>query len=230
MAVGHPPHSLPAYGVGRAGSAGSAATLLELYGALPLLAALAAPFLLKGRGSGYWARRARRSPVGCPVGDLLCVEAGLLRAQFRARACSVGAGGSARARRRSCARSWLRAAVGVVLVALPMAYWSIQIASATRWPEEAGAEFEAGARARPGAAHLLRGDPRQANCRQRCERVAVHELQRSVVTRPISTELAQRRVHADRALSQPVSVRSSPARCTPISTGTCATSAARDAP
>ena len=131
--VGHPPHSLPAYGTAaQAGWIGR--YFLELYGALPLLA-LAAPFLLKG-AQRIWA-------VGLVACWCLLVIYFATKPVFFERNFSHGliplvlAAALAAAGMRAI---WLRAAIAIMLLP-PMAYWSIQIASATRWPERQ-AEFE----------------------------------------------------------------------------------------
>ena len=120
----HPPHSLPEYGVGSQ-VLWLGRYFIELYG-LALIAALASPFMLKGL-----ARNWALALVGAWV--VLCVYFASKPVFFERNfahglvplllAAALGLGAFKRT-------SWQ--VTVAVLVALPMAYWSVQIASILR--------------------------------------------------------------------------------------------------
>ena len=162
----HPPHSLPAYGVA-AQVLWIVRYFLELYGLAPVIAC-AAPFLLKGPARNwalaltgawlvlfvYFAAKPvffERNLAHVLVPLLLAAALGI------------------EALKRT---SWQLTVA--VLMALPMAYWSVQITSVLRDPDKVE-RFEA-ARALSPALHVSYETIHAGDLPARCERIAVRNL------------------------------------------------------
>jgi hypothetical protein len=159
----HPPHSLPRYDAVRQ-TLWLGGYLVQLYGLVPL-AAIAAPFMLKDR--------ARNLAAGFAV---LCV---LLFVYFAGKAVFFERNFSymlipmllAAALAASALRASIWRAAAAVVLALPMAYWSVQIASAVH-DRDSLARFEA-ANALAPSQRMSFDDAYEKTVPARCDTIAV---------------------------------------------------------
>jgi hypothetical protein len=159
----HPPHSLPSYDVVRQ-TLWLGGYLVQLYGIVPL-AAIAAPFLLKGQARVFAAAFA----VLCVVlfvyfaGKSVFFERNFSYMLIPMLLAAALAASALRA-------SFWRAAAALIL-ALPMAYWSVQIASAVQ-DRDSIARFEAANALSPGL-RLSFDDAYAKEIPPRCDTISV---------------------------------------------------------